>query len=67
MIGFYFPASREREERKNMGGNDTCITFFNSTLSKNRSYSFPALFSPASCFLRVGRNKQLLDHKQKVE
>lgn len=36
-IGLYLDflsLPQEKEERKNMGGNDACITFSNSTLSK---------------------------------
>lgn len=49
-----------------MGGNDALYNLFKLYLIKNRSYSFPPRF-PRFLLLRVGRNKQLLNHKQKVE
>jgi len=49
MIGFYFPASREKEERKNMGGNDACITFSILPYQKTGLIVFRPAF-PASYF-----------------
>jgi hypothetical protein len=36
VTGFYFPASREKEERKNMGGNDALYNLFKLYLIKKQ-------------------------------
>lgn len=48
-----------------MGGNGVYITFSILPYQKTGFIVFRPTF-PASYFLRVGRNKQLQNHKQKV-
>jgi len=53
-IGLYLDflsLPQENRRAENMGGNDALYNLFNfTTLSKNRSYSFPTLFSPLLAF-----------------
>ena len=60
-----FPCLKRKRRAEKYGRKWCLYNLFNFTLSKNRSYSFPSCF-PRFLLLRVGRDKQLLDHKQKV-